>query len=116
MSKFRDYKARIKNLNYDLYIGEVKLQNDMCLYPFFSTDGAARYGISQDKGSTAALYRDYTAGKTELGKFMLSFSEEMPFSPLLYRKGMICYSKSLRGDIQGQYGNFFANIEDWYFG
>lgn len=56
MSKFSDYKARIKNLNYDLYIGEVKLQNDMCLYPFFSTDGA-RYGISQDKGSTAALYR-----------------------------------------------------------
>lgn len=116
VSKFSDYKARIKNLNYDLYIGEVKLQNDMCLYPFFSTDGAARYGIRQDKGSTAALYRDYTAGKTELGKFMLSFSEEMPFAPLLYRKGMICYSKSLRGDIQGQYGNFFANIEDWYFG
>lgn len=116
VSKFSDYKARIKNLNYDLYIGEVKLQNDMCLYPFFSTDGAARYGISQDKGSTAALYRDYTAGKTELGKFMLSFSEEMPFAPLVYRKGMICYSKSLRGDIQGQYGNFFANIEDWYFG
>ena len=53
VSKFSDYKARIKNLNYDLYIGEVKLQNDMCLYPFFSTDGAARYGISQDKGSTA---------------------------------------------------------------
>lgn len=116
ISKFNDYKARIKNLNYDLYIGEVKLQNDMCLYPFFSTDGAAHYGISQSKNSTAALYKNYTAGKTELGKFMLSFSEEMPFAPLVYRKGMICYSKSLRGDIQGQYGNFFANIEDWYFG
>ncbi len=59
----------------------------MCLYPFFSTDGAARYGISQDKGSTAALYRDYTAGKTELGKFMLSFSEEMPFSPCCTARG-----------------------------
>ena len=115
VSKFSDYKARIKNLNYDLYIGEIKLQNDMCLYPFFSTDGAAHYGISQSKNSTAALYRNYMAGKTELGKFMLSFSEEMPFTPLVYRKGMICYSKSLRGDIQGQYGNFFANIEDWYF-
>ncbi len=44
-------------------------------------------GISQDKGSTAALYRDYTAGKTELGKFMLSFSEEMPFAPLLVPQG-----------------------------
>lgn len=87
VSKFSDYKARIKNLNYDLYIGEVKLQNDMCLYPFFSTDGAARYGISQDKGSTAALYRDYTAGKTELGKFMLSFSEEMPFAPCCTARG-----------------------------
>lgn len=86
VSKFSDYKARIKNLNYDLYIGEVKLQNDMCLYPFFSTDGAARYGISQDKGSTAALYRLHRR-KTELGKFMLSFSEEMPFAPWCTARG-----------------------------
>jgi len=46
---------------------------------------------------------------------MLTFTEEMPFVPLLYRQGMLCYSRSMRGDMQGYGDNCFANIEDWYF-
>lgn len=113
--KFSVYQTRIKNLDYDLYLGETRLPNDMCLNTFFTDSGAARYGIAQDKNSTAALYEKYLNGEEELGKFILSFSESMPFAPVVYRKGMICYSKSLKGDMQGYYGNFFTNIEDWYF-
>jgi hypothetical protein len=39
----------------------------------------------------------------------------MPYIPLLYRKGMICFSKAMNGDMQGTYTNCFANIENWYF-
>ena len=53
-------------------------------------------------------------GKKEIGDFMLKFSEEIPFVPVLYRQGMICYSKSLHGDMQGYVNNYFSNIEDWY--
>lgn len=113
--KFSTYKTRVKNLDYDLYLGEIRLPADMCLNAFFTDSGAAHFGIAQGKESTSAIYQDYLNSKTELGKFILSFSEEMPFAPLLYRKGMICYSKSLKGDMQGYYGNFFTNIDDWYF-
>lgn len=113
--KFSTYKTRIKNLDYDIYLGETRLPNDMCLNTFFTSSGAARYGIDQGKESTAAVYKKYLNGEEELGKFILSFSENMPYVPILYRKGMICYSKSLKGDMQGYYNNFFANIEDWYF-
>ena len=39
----------------------------------------------------------------------------MPFIPVVYRNGVICYSKAMHGDMQGSYGNFFSNIEDWYY-
>ena len=64
---------------------------------------------------TAKLYKAYINNGGELGKFILSFSNEIPFVPVVYRKGVICYSKAMHGDMQGYYGNFFANIDDWYY-
>lgn len=110
----REYTRRVKNTEFDLYIGEVKLGDDMNLYPFFSKTGGVRYGISS-KLKTPSLYTSYLNGKAELGKFILSFNEEMPFIPLVYKKGMICYTKAMNGDMQGYYGNFFSNIESWNF-
>lgn len=110
------YTSRIKSSSFDLYIGEVKLSDDMSLYPFFdSKNGGARYGISS-AFTCGELYTKYLEGSEELGSFILAFNEEMPFIPLLYKKGMICYSKALQGDMQGYYGNFFSNIDSWSFG
>lgn len=110
-----EYKRRIKNGEFDLYIGEIKITDDMCLYPFFSTKGGGRYGINLKKLKCDNLYSQYLSGEVELGKFVLAFNEEMPYIPLLYKKGMICYTKALKGDMQGYYGNYFVNIDSWSF-
>ncbi len=113
---YKSYMSKIADGQYDIYIGEVKLSDDMCLYPILSESGNASYGIDFDSLECAERYEAYMAGDEEFGGFMLAFSEEMPFVPLLYRKGMICYSKAMSGDMQGYYGNFFSNIENWNFG
>lgn len=110
-----EYLRRIENIEFDLYIGEIKLSDDMSLYPFFDSDGGARFGIDDENMSCDDMYMQYMAGETELGKFILTFNDEMPYIPLLYKKGMICYSKALSGDMQGYYGNFFSNIDSWNF-
>ena len=46
---------------------------------------------------------------------MLEFSGEMPFIPVVFRRGMLCFSKAMNGDVQGSYYDCFSNIEDWYF-
>lgn len=109
------YRQLVRKSNFQLYIGEVKLSDDMCLYPFFDEDGGAKYGINLKSMSCDDLYRQYLEGEEELGKFILAFNEEMPYIPLVYKKGMICYSKAMNGDMQGYYGNFFSNIESWNF-
>ena len=113
---YKEYISRIENSQFDLYIGEIKLGDDMNLYPFFnSSDGAARYGFDDKKLNSDDLYTKYLEGEEELGKFILAFNEEMPYIPLVYKKGMICYSKAMNGDMQGYYGNYFSNIDSWNF-
>ncbi len=109
------YTQRIESVNFDIYIGEIKLPDDMNLYSFFGEDGAARYGIDDENLKCIKLYEQYMSGEEELGKFILAFNEETPYIPLLYKKGMICYSKAMNGDMQGYYGNFFSNIDSWNF-
>lgn len=112
----KEYTRRIKNIEFDIYIGEVKLSDDMSLYPFFDDEsGGVRYGIDNENLTSDDLYKSYLAGETELGKFILAFNEEMPYVPLVYKKGMICYTKAMHGDMQGYYGNFFSNIDTWNF-
>lgn len=109
----KEYKQCLNTKSYNIYIGETKLPDDMRLSSFFS-NGATAYGINQ-KSDTVKIYKNYLNGSAEIGEFTLSFSDEMPFVPVLYRQGVICYSKAMHGDMQGYYGNYFSNIEDWYY-
>lgn len=109
------YQKAIKNGNFSLYIGETKLSDDMNLNGFFTKSGRTHYGIDVEKSQSANSYQSYLNSEGEIGTFILDFSEELPFIPLLYRQGMICFSKSMHGDMQGYTGNYFSNIEDWYF-
>jgi peptide/nickel transport system substrate-binding protein len=113
--KNKSYQSKVKSRSFNIYIGETKVPNDMNMNSFFTSSGATRYGIDLDNSKTAKAYKSYLNGTNEIGKFVLEFSEEMPFIPLLYRQGMICYSKSMHGDMQGYTGNYFSNIEDWYY-
>lgn len=112
---YKEYARRIGKAEFDLYIGEVKLASDMCLYPFLDSKGGVSYGIDHKKLNCDNLYIRYLNGSVELEKFILSFYNEMPYIPLLYKKGMICYSKAMNGDMQGYYNNFFSNIDSWNF-
>ena len=109
------YRYNVKHRAFDIYIGETKLPNDLSLKSFFDSKGATRFGIDLKHSKAKKAYDEYMNGDSEIGKFVLEFSQEMPFVPLLYRQGMICYSKSMHGDMQGFAGNYFSNIEDWYY-
>lgn len=109
------YQAMVASKSFDIYIGETKIPNNMSLNSFFAQGGATSYGINLENSKAAGAYNGYLYEQAEIGNFVLEFSEEMPFVPLVYRQGLICYSKSIQGDIQGSYENYFANIEDWHY-
>lgn len=112
--KDKVFRDELKYNNYNIYIGETKVPSDMRLTSFFTGKGATRFGIDQ-KGDSAKNYKKYLNGDAKLGKFVISFTEEMPFVPVLYRQGIVCYSKAMHGDVHSFEGSYFANIEDWYY-
>lgn len=109
-----EYFRLIQSESFSLYIGEVKLPPSMSLKAFFTNAGGAHYGIDTGSSKAGEEYYKFLDGG-ELGSFLLEFSNETPYIPLLYRKGMICFSKAMNGDMQGRCFDCFGNIENWYF-
>ena len=109
---YDEYLRELRNGNFDLYLGEVKLSPNMGLTPFFSEGGAASYGINTDS-ATAKAYNDFKAGKTDISTFIQVFNSEKPFIPLLFREGMAYYSRELTYEDTINEYELFANIYSW---
>ena len=109
------YLSYIENGWYDMYIGEVRLTNDMSLSPFFTNTGNCRYGIDLDNSKAIKSYAQFVAGEGELGKFILDFQEEMPFVPIVYRSGLVQYTNQMKVKPTSHYGDIFENIAQWTY-
>lgn len=109
---FGKYKERIKEKNFDLYIGEVKLCENMNLLPFFSKSGKTHYGINL-KGDAAKSYGELLNGKTDVTDFEKEFSENLPFIPVCYRCGAVLVTNTLSDNIKSISTDLFYNINEW---
>lgn len=89
----KDYRTRLQNGQYDLYLAEIRLTADMSLRPLLA-GGAASYGINAG-GPAATAYRRYLTGETGLQEFLQTFSEDLPFIPLCWRRGFAAYDRRL---------------------
>lgn len=98
---------------FDFYLGEIKLTKNMDLSPFFSSGGAASYGLATENLRSDAVYSLYRAGQSELKEFLEVFSAEMPFIPLLFRNGQFCYSRRVTGGVEATEENLFCSFSDW---
>ena len=94
-SDFTSYSEKISSGTAPLYIGEVKLYNNMDMDAFFGT-GNARVRVAPSDALLAA-YDAMKADKTALAGFETAFAAEMPFVPLVYKNGVATYSKDFSG-------------------
>lgn len=111
---FDEYKNELAGVNYDLYIGEVKLSNDMSLDSFFESDGATAYGINLDT-DVVEQYELFRAGQISLQRFVDYFNVYLPFIPLCYRFGIACYTNELIYKTEGTQSDIFAGIYSWEY-
>lgn len=109
---FDEYSERIESGDFDLYIGETSQTLDSDLDIFLT--GTASYGIGNDSdlSFSAAASAFLKSAKGE-NAFFDSVFEEVPMIPLLYRNGLIIYSKSIENKVITAPHDIFYNIEDW---
>ena len=104
------YTSRIASGNFTLYIGEVRLSEDLSLSPFFG--GSASAGIPNTL-PVVSEYAAFQAGERTPQQFVDAFLDDMPFVPLCYRAGMAAYSKGVKPDFSAAAYDIYGDITRW---
>lgn len=109
-----DYYTAVRNGDFDMYIGEIKLTDNMNLYPLFR-GGRCSYGVtSAMQEQSFARYVQLLSGECELMDFINVFSAELPFIPLCYRSGLALYTNSVDfGSSVCCISDVFCNVDRW---
>ena len=108
---FSDYTARLKNNQFDLYLGEIRLPADMSLRPLLTKNGTASWGV-QTEGAAATAYAKYLSGAQTLSEFVTAFVSDVPYIPLCWQNGIAAYDRSM-SQVTPTSFNLFYGIENW---
>ena len=107
---FAEYQADVKAGKYDLYIGEMKLLNNMSLSPLLNNTAVLAGPHSEE---LSAAYRAYLNGTGTYNAFMEKFSVELPFIPLIFRSGVLVYNRNIKADVIASVSDVYYNLENW---
>ncbi|MBR5246262.1 MAG: hypothetical protein IKV25_02685 [Clostridia bacterium] len=91
---FADYSQRISSGNYDMYLGEIKLDGSMDISRFFMEGTKLSTGIDKS-GKAATEYFKYRAGEITEKEYYEIFAEEYPFVPVVFRTGYTVLSSDI---------------------
>lgn len=109
-SDFASYREKIVSGQFSLYIGEVKLYNNIDLTPFFSASGEAARGIVPSEELTAA-YAAARADTAAWPAFETVFAAQLPFIPLVYKNGVVSAARELNG-LSPTISDIFYHFEE----
>lgn len=110
---YDEYARRIAAGEFTLYLGEIKLPENLSLSAFFS-GGAASAGLN----TALPVFADYAAfckGEKNAAQFAESFLDDMPFVPICYRAGMAAYSKAVQPAFSTAAYDIYGDISRWTY-
>lgn len=107
-----EYQSRVASGNFTLYIGEVKLPENLDLSAFYAAGGSASAGINKTLPFWQT-FQSFRAGERNAEQVSAAFLDDMPFVPLCYRAGMAAYSKGLAPDFSLAAYAMYGNITRW---
>ena len=124
---FNEYINRLQNGNFQLYLGEVKVTENMDLSPLIVAGGSAAFGMKntaknedkEEKGeeenavkasSSADIINLFYKGNAEITDVVSVLQTEMPIIPVCYRLGVL-FSKEGINIGDASQNDIFLNIK-----
>lgn len=107
---FETYQTRIAQGQYDLYLGEIKLKDNLDLTSLF---GSYLKLTGAENVQTVESYRQWRQGTGTLENFLTQFSQSVPFIPIGTRNGILYYSRGIYYDLSATAQDIFYNIQMW---
>ena len=106
------YFSALQRGDYDLFLAEIKLGDNLDLTPVLS---GASVGVVDSIYDLTLLesYGSYLRGEIECSAFLDAFENSYPFLPLLYRSGTVSYSHNISANILPTSQDIFYNLAGW---
>ncbi len=108
---FNTFKERIAAAEYDLYLAEYSLLNNMDFSPLFTPNNGIYYGL--EPAMTIGAWDSYCDGTATIADVIDAFESEYPFIPVCYRLGLVCYSRSIDAHMDVTESDFFYDLDLW---
>ncbi|MBQ8732464.1 MAG: ABC transporter substrate-binding protein [Oscillospiraceae bacterium] len=106
---FSQYRDKINWRQYDLYLGEMKMSTSPNLSAFLEQGGAA-YCDYEGASILLSAFQGFSAGTLSAETLDARFSGDCPFLPVLFRSGLVAYSRKIRtfpgGSLTSPYSKF----------
>lgn len=103
-----EFTEALKTGHFGLYIGETQLTSNCDLTEFFTKSGKLNYGINEEFFKE---YLSYNSGVDSTTVFVESFSTEVPFIPLFYRKAVVSVNPNISGVTDGN--DVYSGVYNW---
>lgn len=117
---WRDYQEALAAGEYDLYLGEVRLEPDFDLTPFFDLDGGLNFsGFSADEITASLSAYLASGGESRVDTahaLSLAISQAAPILPLCFIRHSILSNWGSLGSYAATQTNLFYHIQDWDLG
>lgn len=114
---FEEYKQRVSDKNYSLFIGEINLPYNMDLHSLLVEDDNY-FAFSSDEMDSVirriGISKTTEEVKTAFGEFQTNFLTSTPFVPLFFRKESVIFDKNVSGISVPTMFASFRNPENWY--
>ncbi len=109
-----DYLNALQNGDFDLYLGEVRLQANWDLTPLLGTDGALNYGAYSDETTDALLAAFLTAQTPESANALCArLAYYAPILPLAFKSASVLTPAGLVDGLSPTASDPFHGFERW---
>ncbi len=113
---FENYRARVSAGDYDMFIGEVKIGDDLDLSMFAGANASYCVGSSDrfDTINNRCTYSTDAASYAQAyGELSEIFLNEMPIISLAMATDVLVFNNRIKSVTPPYYGSVFANVASW---
>ena len=140
---YEQYLERLSNGDFQLYLGEIQLLDNMDLAQLVLPGGTAAYGVNkklqdeteENEENTSDLsnqpqeeqqaevlqspcemiFESYYAGQCGISDIAGTLLTEMPQIPVCYLKGVLFYNSAIKSGVEASSNDIYFNFENYEF-
>ena len=109
-----EYRAAIEARDFDLYLGEVSLPENMDISALF-TSSVCNSGSTASYSSLKKSAANLLNGTVDVRTFVNEFHTALPLIPLYYSLDALAVSMDVSGIFGSSVSSIYAGIENWTF-